>query len=114
MKRLIVPIITSLSIVCSGCFYSKPKMSVAQLQNSDPAIRIQAIKWAGENKLEMAVPDLVDLLADEDKAVRFYAIGALRRITGTDHGYDFKANAQERSQAIERWREELEKNQPDR
>ena len=51
---------------------------------------------------------LVDLLEDDDQAVRFYAIGSLRRITGTDCGYDFKTNAYCRLEAIRRWRENLE------
>jgi len=49
----------------------------------------------------------VDLLQDEDKSVRFYTIESLRRITGTDNGYDYKAAPQMRAAAVERWRKFL-------
>jgi hypothetical protein len=70
-----------------------------------------AIKWAGDNKISPAVPQLVDFLQDEDKPIRFYSIEALRRITGTDCGYDYKASAQRRAAAVECWREFLKTNE---
>ena len=83
------------------------QMELTDLEDPNPTVRIMAIKWAGENKLEPAVPLLVDSLQDEDPSVRFYAVEGLRRITGTDNGYDYKAPAYERAAAIERWREFL-------
>ena len=70
-----------------------------------------AIKWAGDNKMSAAVPQLVDCLQDEDKSVRFYSIGALRRITGTDHGYDYKDAPHLQAAAVKRWRESLDPNE---
>ncbi len=84
------------------------KMGLADLEHPNPAVRIMAIKWAGDNKISPAVPKLVDFLQDEDKSVRFYAIEGLRRITGTDHGYDYKAAVHHRAAAVKRWREFLE------
>ena len=93
-------------VILAGC--SSPlnrKMQLSDLQDPNPSVRVMAIKWAGDNKVSSAVPQLVDFLQDEDRAVRFYAIEALRRITGTDNGYDYKANPERRAEAVKRWRE---------
>ncbi len=73
-----------------------------------------AIKWAGDNKILPAVPQLVDSLQNEDKSVRFYSIEALRRIVGTDHGYDYKTAPHLRAAAVKRWREFLDANESQR
>lgn len=94
---------------CSGPF--DRKMSLADLNHPNPAVKIMAIKWAGDNKVSSAVPHLVDFLQSEDKSVRFYSIEALRRITGTDHGYDYKTAPHRRAEAVKRWREFLGPNE---
>ena len=102
---------TATILVLSGC--SGPfdrKMGLSDLDSPNPAVRIMAIKWAGDNKASSAIPQLVDFLQDEDTSVRFFAIEALRRITGTDRGYDYKANPHLRAEAVERWREFLKSN----
>lgn len=76
----------------------------ATLQSSDPNTRIRAIIVAGRTRDSASVPLLVDRLDDEDEGVRFYAILALDRITGTRLGYDYSANAAQRIEAVERWR----------
>lgn len=93
---------------CGGPF--DRKMRLSDLDSPDPAVRIMAIKWAGDSKASSAVPRLVDFLHDEDASVRFFAVEALRRITGTDNGYDYKASPQLRAEAVERWREFLKSN----
>ncbi|MEE8380071.1 MAG: HEAT repeat domain-containing protein, partial [Gammaproteobacteria bacterium] len=98
-------------LVLTGC--SDPyeqSIGFSDLENSNTAIRIMAIKWAGDNKVSSAVPRLVVFLQDEDAAVRFYAIEALRRITGTDNGYDYKSNPRLRAKAVEQWRKFLKSN----
>ena len=104
---------TATILVLSGC--GGPfdrKMGLSDLDNPNPTVRIMAIKWAGDNKASSAIPQLVDLLQDEDTSVRFFAIEALRRITGTDNGYHYKASPQLRAEAVERWRESLKSNGP--
>jgi hypothetical protein len=93
---------------CSGPF--NRKIGLSDLDSPNPAVRIMAIKWAGDNKASSAIPRLVDFLNDEDTSVRFFAIEALRRITGTNNGYDYKARPQLRAEAVERWREFLKSN----
>ncbi len=98
-------------LVLSGC--GGPfdrKMGLSDLDSPNPAVRIMAIKWAGDNKVLSAVPRLVELLQDEDTSVRFFAIEALERITGRNNGYDYKASPQLRAEAVERWREFLKSN----
>ena len=96
-------------LVVSGC--SSPfnrKVVFSDLESQDPAVRIRAIKWAVDNSVRSAVPHLVDSLQSEDEAVRFYPIEALRRITGTDCGYDYKTRPDRRAAAVKRWREFLD------
>ena len=97
-----------IGLVLSGCSPFTRKCSISDLKSQDPTVRIRAIKWAGESKLSAAVPELVDSLQSEDEAVRFYAIEALRRITDTDRGYDYKTAPHRRAAAIERWKEFLD------
>ena len=93
-------------LVLAGCGDSfDHQMGLSDLENPSPTIRIMAIKWAGENKVKEAIPQLVDSLEEEDSSVRFYAIEGLRRITGTDNGYDYKAPVHERTVSVERWRD---------
>ncbi len=93
---------------CNGL--SGRNMELKDLDNPDPIVRVMAIKWAGENKLSSAVPQLVDLLQHEDRSVRFYAIGSLKRITGTDNGFDYKAGPKKRAAAVQRWQESIKSN----
>lgn len=74
------------------------------LESPSPALRVQGIVQAGERSDRSAVPALVDRLEDEDEAVRFYAILALERLTGTRRGYDYGAPEAERRAAVDRWR----------
>lgn len=68
---------------------------------------MSAIIDAGDQQDRAAVPILVDRLEDEDPAVRFYAILALERLTGTRLGFRFEAPVHERRSAVERWRRYL-------
>jgi HEAT repeat protein len=74
------------------------------LNSSDPQARINAVIEAAERQDRAAVPHLVDLLDDDDAAVRFFAVLALEKMTGTRRGYDYAAPAWERAEAVERWR----------
>lgn len=83
-------------------------VGLAELEDPDTVVRIRAIHWAGENAGQEAVPLLVERLTDDDKSVRLYAIASLQQITGKDYGYDYKANASQRAQAVTRWRQALQ------
>ena len=78
------------------------------LNSADPQARINAIVQAANAGDQQAVPLLVDLLDDDDGAVRFFAVLALEKITGTRRGYDYAAPAWRRAVAVRRWRDWLE------
>jgi len=95
-------------LVFVGCQFLGGEREGAGLESSSSTVRIMAIKRAGDSKDSAAVPKLVDCLQNEDESVRFYAVEALRRITGTDRGYDYKDPPQKRAAAVKRWRDFLD------
>lgn len=97
------PAFFALTFVVFGC--AKPQHFRADIQSENAGDRILAIRKSGEAKDRKAVPLIVDRLDDEDDGVRFFAIIALERITGTRLGYDNFAPSPERNAAVERWRE---------
>lgn len=83
---------------CSG--YAGPRSIV----NDDPAVKIPQIKSAVDRRDKSAVPTLLSDLDSDDSAVRFYAIEALRRMSGETFGYDWtEADRAKRRPAIARW-----------
>ncbi|MBX3395644.1 MAG: HEAT repeat domain-containing protein [Phycisphaerae bacterium] len=90
-------------MVFAGC--ASPRHFHANIQSESAGDRILAIRAAGEAKDLAAVPLIVDRLEDEDDGVRFFAILALERITGTRLGYDYAADFEQRTRSVERWRE---------
>jgi len=94
-------------LVFAGCQSAGGQRGDTGLESSNPTLRIMAIKRAGDSKDSLAVPQLVDCLQNEDDSVRFYAVEALRRITGTDRGYVYKDPPQKRAAAVKRWQDFL-------
>jgi hypothetical protein len=88
-----------------GC--AQPPVSKRGILDENPAVKIRAMKRAGSARDVAQAPHLVDQLADEDAAVRFYAIEALKRMTGSDLEYRYFDERAERVRAIERWRQWL-------
>jgi hypothetical protein len=81
-----------------------------QLESNDPSDRVRAIHAIAESDDVSMAPALVDRLDDEDPAVRFYAILALEKLTGTRLGYTYTAHRHERLQSVQRWRTYLSTN----
>ncbi|MFI5382539.1 MAG: hypothetical protein ACHRHE_24880 [Tepidisphaerales bacterium] len=92
-----------------GC--AQPPESKRGILDENPAVKIAAMKRAGVAKDAAQSSVLVDQLADEDAAVRFYAIEALKRMTGNDLGYRYYDEREEREKAVERWRQWLRESQ---
>ncbi|MFO0972854.1 MAG: HEAT repeat domain-containing protein [Phycisphaerae bacterium] len=101
-------IVCLLLALAAGCGSQAQR---AGIQSLEPGERIRAIRSAGEARDAAAVPLLIDRLDDEDEAVRFFAILALERITGTRMGYDYRMWGAARVAAIERWRDALHSGQ---
>lgn len=68
-----------------------------------PAARIDAAEKAARENNRSAIPQLVELLASDDAAVRFAAIGALQRMTGETYGYRAQDTAANRRKSIDEW-----------
>ncbi len=104
MRGLLGVWIPVILLAMGGCRPPRPAYPAA-LNAEQPADRINAIRHAADIHDRSVIGILVDRLADEDEAVRFYAILALERLTGTRLGYRYQAPQREREKAIERWRE---------
>ena len=86
-----------------GCFApEKPSLT-----SDDPALKIPAMAKSGADKDEKAVGQLVKDLNNDDPAVRFYAITALKEITGNSFDYRYYEDDLERLPALKRWQEWL-------
>lgn len=100
------PVVTFLPFAClltlAAC--ASPAFLRDDIQSENPAHRILAIRAAAEARDTRSVPLLVDRLEDEDRAVRFFAIIALDKITGHRFGYDYGKPDADRRKAVERWR----------
>ena len=88
---------------CGGCFApEKPSLS-----SNDPSLKIPAIRTSAKQRDEKAIHQLVADLDSDDPAVRFYAITALREITGKTFDYRYYQDEIRRRPALERWQDWL-------
>ena len=85
----------------AGCTAPRGPLVVT---DPDPSVKIPAFKKAVRKKDRAAVRQLVADLENDDPAVRLYAIGALRRMTGQTFGYQYYDGDEQRRQAVEQWR----------
>ena len=111
--------ITLLALLLSGivsCVQSIPKVSNINkgLLSEDPAVRIAAIKLAGQRKDKKALGLLIERLNDTESDVRLFASIAIRKIVGektfNEIGWKFYQPTSQREKAVQRWRNWL-KNQ---
>ena len=97
---------TRLFIVCgllaAGCAREAPNV-----HNPDPALKVPAIEIAANQHDRSVVPQLIKDLESDDPAVRFYAIGGLRAITGENFGYRYYDDDREHIPAVKRWQDWL-------
>lgn len=73
-------------------------------EDDDPAARLAAITKAGRTRDDQAIPYLVDRLTDSEPEVCFFAIIALRKITGRTFGYRYYQPRRLRAEAVRKWR----------
>ncbi|MGB2824240.1 MAG: HEAT repeat domain-containing protein [Phycisphaerae bacterium] len=79
-----------------------------RFQSEDPSVRMKAALQAGREKDTKSVPYLVDRLTDSEAEIRFVAVIALERITGTTRGYRYYEPPPKRDEAVQRWRSWLD------
>jgi len=70
----------------------------------DESQRLAAAFQAAQTGKSSLTSEMVDWLDDDNIAVRYYAIQALSRQTGTDMGYHYAAPVESRRAAADRWR----------
>lgn len=110
---ILLPLLLAEWLVQCGCT-QKDASPARRLEAQDASERISAIIELTERaqavpaehrseRRESLIPLLVDRLDDEDEGVRFYAILALEKLTGTRLGYDYRASASTRREGIRRW-----------
>jgi hypothetical protein len=92
----------TLALGSAGCVHPRAPRVVT---DPDPSVKIPAYKQAVRKKDRSAVKQLVADLDSDDPAVRFYAIGALERMTGRRLGYRYYDNEEQRRPAVERWQQ---------
>lgn len=101
MKRIVGGIFLVIgTIASSSCTAPRGPLVVT---DPDPSIKIPAIKVAVARKDLSNARQMVKDLESDDAAVRFYAIGGLRRLTGENFGYLYYEEAEERKPATKRW-----------
>jgi len=103
---LVIPALLGGSLMSAGCGPGRTPYPQA-FQSDRPQERAAAAKWAAELGDREAIGPLVDRLEDPDEAVRFYAILALEKLTGTRRGYDYRAAERDRWRAVQEWRRHL-------
>jgi hypothetical protein len=92
-------VVIAACLASGGCF-PRESQTIGAI---DPMSSIPAIQKAAESRNQNAVPALVAQLNNDDPAIRFYAFGALERITGQTFDYRYFDDVDERRPAIERW-----------
>jgi len=90
------------AVAAAGC--APPRGSLASRFAPDRARAIVSLAERGDSQ---SIHKLVDLLEDDDQAVRLYAILALERLTGDNRGYRYYESEQERAKAVLAWRQAL-------
>jgi hypothetical protein len=85
----------------------------ASLNSQRPEERVRAAKmavrypYASPEDRRAALEMLVTRLEDEDDAVRFFAIIALEKMTGSRLGYEYHGPEHDRLRAVQTWRRYL-------
>lgn len=103
-RALLISVVSTLALTSlSACTASRRE----DLSSRYPVDRARAVVKLAEAGDVSAVHRLVELLDDDDAAVRMYAILALQRLTGQSYGYAYYGSQQQRSEAIQRWRAAL-------
>lgn len=90
------------ALMNSGC------RAPGDLDSPNPYERARAVVASAESDGGRVTHRLVNLLSDEDPAVRMYAILALERLTGRTYEYQYWESPAQRQRAIHRWRNALQ------
>ena len=85
---------------------------ISDIESDLPTFQISAMHKAAQAGNYDYLAEQIELLSSEDSAVRFYAIMSLKKLTGTDNGYNYMHDSARRYEAVKRWRKWLAEYQP--
>ena len=105
---LVLTAICLLMLIPIGCTDTPVRTGVlsSDLHSADPLVRGESALAAGRNKDESVIPDLIELLDDDEYGVRLNAHMALNVIIGPkDFGYRAFGTKRERNRASQRYRD---------
>lgn len=90
----------------SACTSDSPRpiRPVDDLHDPNPSVRSQAVSETARRSDDQLIPELIELLDDDDAVVRLTAGKTLRDLTGRDSGYRAYAPAPELRLQVENWR----------
>lgn len=94
------------AVLVSACTSDSPRpiRPVDDLHDPNPSVRSQAVSETARRSDDQLIPELIELLDDDDAAVRLTAGKTLRDLTGRDSGYRAYAEAPELRLQVENWR----------
>lgn len=89
-----------------GCASDRPRpiRPADDLVDPNPTRRLEAVSEVGRGRNGEYVATLIEMLDDDDPAVRLAAGSALAGLTGRDTGYVAYAGPQERRRQVVEWR----------
>jgi len=87
-----------------GCGRGRVKPDI---HSPDPSQKIPGIVRAVRQRDLPEARHMVEDLSSDDAAVRMFAIGGLRRLTGETFGYNYYDDEDAREPAVKQWREWL-------
>ena len=87
-----------------GSDAKRPIRPEFDLRDPSACRRTEAVAMVGASKTTQHVPTLIDMLDDEDPAVRLTAGATLKSLTGHDTGYRASATQEERRKQQDAWR----------
>jgi HEAT repeat protein len=95
-----------LGVLLAACANDRPRpiRPADDLRDPSSTRRVQAVSEVRRQRAAEHVPALIELLDDEDPAVRLVAGAALVDLTGRDTGYRPQADPAERRRQVEDWR----------
>ena len=109
--RVAWSVIAAVMTVCSGVGCTAPE-GPRRTDSRYLTQKLPAVKGAVEQHDMRVAPQLVTDLDSDDPAVRFFAIGGLKRLTGETFGYQYYEDRDARRAPTMKWRQWLEAHPP--
>lgn len=104
---------TVIVVVAFGAMLLAPTAGCARgrvnpvINSADPSEKIPGIVRAVRKRDLPKARHMVKDLASDDAAIRMFAIGGLRRLTGETFGYNYYDDEEAREPAVKKWQEWL-------